>query len=98
MRPKMYISGKITGRSRCDTETEFSRGVRDAVGWGFVPYSPLRNGLPKCAPWLLHMIVDIIIMMRCDAVYMLKSWIDSRGAKIEYKIAKKLKKTIYYED
>lgn len=97
MRAKMYISGKITGKSRCAVETDFSRGVLVAVRNGYIPYNPLNNGLPRRSPWLLHMVVDIITMLQCDAVLMLHDWEDSKGARIEHYIAQAIGKYVCYE-
>ena len=40
---------------------------------------------------------DLEMVRRCDAIYMLSNWIDSKGAKLELEEAKKTGKTIFYE-
>ena len=40
---------------------------------------------------------DISALMKCDAIYMLNDWGQSRGARIEYVIAKELGLEIIYE-
>jgi hypothetical protein len=43
------------------------------------------------------MISDIWELCRCDSIYMLENWKDSKGARIELIIAKILFKNVYYE-
>jgi len=40
---------------------------------------------------------DLELLRRCDAIYMLRDWIHSEGAKAEHKLAKELGLEIYYE-
>ena len=41
---------------------------------------------------------DLEILARCDAIYMLRGWQDSKGASIEYAKARELGVEILYED
>jgi len=41
--------------------------------------------------------VDIKALVSCDSIFMLDNWLDSKGAIIEYKIAKMLGLEIQYE-
>lgn len=97
-KPKIYISGKITGKSRLDVETDFSRGVLEVVRDGSVPVNPLQNGVPRWMPWHIHMVVDLIMLLRCDGILMLRGWEDSRGARIENRMAELMEIPIIYED
>lgn len=40
---------------------------------------------------------DLAILSRCDAIYMLNNWENSRGAKLEYQEAKRLGLDVYKE-
>ena len=42
--------------------------------------------------------VDLAILHRCDAIFMLRGWERSRGSRMEYKKAKELKLEILYEE
>ena len=42
--------------------------------------------------------LNIEVLFCCDAIYMLKDWGMSRGARIEYAIAKELNLKIFFED
>lgn len=85
---KVYISGKISGESaeRVARKFEWARAQLAALGHQSV--SPLNNGLHPDEPWSEHMAMDIGMLLDCDAIYMLADYMDSRGARLERKIAK----------
>lgn len=95
---KCYISGKIGGLRPLECEFKFMRGEVAVSRMGMTPVNPLRNGLKFSAPWALHMIIDIFNLSMCSHVYFLRDWCDSRGAKIEYKFAKFLKKKMLWQE
>lgn len=47
--------------------------------------------------WIVCMVYCIIKLLRCEYVYMLKDWGDSKGARLEHKVATMFNKTIIYE-
>lgn len=94
----MYISGKISGCSRKDVEAKFKRAEFYLEGFGYKTVSPLKNGIPSGFPRIIHMICDIFMMFFCDSIYMLSDWQDSKGAKLENKIAYFLGKAVFFEE
>ena len=64
---------------------------------GFEAVNPLEKGLPDDAPWEQHMVKDIELLLSCDAIYMMDNWMDSTGAGIEYDIAMRTGKDIWFE-
>lgn len=48
-------------------------------------------------PWWLCMVVCLWRLLRCEYVYMLDNWEDSRGARWEHWLAVKTKKVILYQ-
>lgn len=48
-------------------------------------------------PWLYCMFVCISKLLLCSTVFMLSNWQQSRGAKIEHRIATILRKNIIYQ-
>lgn len=64
---------------------------------GFEAVNPLEKGLPDDAPWERHMVKDIELLLSCDAIYMMDNWMDSTGAGIEYDIAMRTGKDIWFE-
>ena len=47
--------------------------------------------------WTWYMRKDIAGLMECDAIFLLKDWEDSRGARLEYYIAQQLEMKIFRE-
>ena len=55
---------------------------------GYLVENPAEN--PVQPDWLAYMRAAIIQMMRCDMLVMLPGWRDSRGAGIEFDLARTL--------
>lgn len=96
----IYISGPITGNP--DYKKDFERienwlleNMPMTLDVGCV--NPAKLDLGENATWEDYMRRDIKLLMDCDAIFMMKGWRKSRGAKIERKIAKMLKMKIWYE-
>lgn len=94
---KIYISGKISGQKKEDVVRRFTDAESLLSEIGFEVVNPLKNGLDFNAPWDEHMVRDIKLLFGCDAVFMMDGWIDSTRAQIEYDIATRMKKTIWFE-
>lgn len=94
-----YISGPITGMKNLNREAFFRAEVHIVATLLGYPINPHRVGacLPDSATWLDYMRVDIAAMMEADTVYMLRGWWKSRGARIEWFIAKLLGFAVMYE-
>ena len=87
---RVYISGKITGLQRPIFEAAFYGAEQLLTDKGYNPINPLRitealgideSDYPKL------MGVDIEALLRCDAIYQLPNWQDSKGARAEKAIA-----------
>lgn len=95
---KVYISGQISGLPKFWYESKFLEAELYNIDLGRNPINPLYLkpflGIKK---YWFYMISDLWALIFCDGIYMLNNWENSRGAKIEHFIAKKLKKTIIYE-
>lgn len=88
---RMYNSGKISGLNYFDVQVKFEEADDEIRSLGAKPVNPLNKWLvPESSPWILHMILDILLMLTCKQIYLHKDWEESRGAKIEKKIAEKL--------
>lgn len=92
---KVYISGKISGLPRKEAEANFKRAEKYLRKLGFVTYSPLC--LPKGFEWEDYMFIDLAVLNRCDHIYMLKGWEESKGARIERRYAIENGKHVIYE-
>ena len=92
---KIYISGKITNNANYKADFE-AAGLALKIA-GFQPVNPAEEQLPGGATWADYMRHDIKLLCDCDAIYMLKGWRESAGAKIEHKLARELEIEIIYE-
>ena len=94
---RIYISGKISGLPLDDVKVRFADAKAFLDEIGFEAVNPLEKGLPDDAPWEQHMVKDIELLLSCDAIYMMDNWMDSTGAGIEYDIAMRTGKDIWFE-
>lgn len=95
---KCYNSGKIGGLNYLVAYDHSHKADGEIEAMGFTPVNPIKQGLKPSAPYWAHMIADILLLARCRHIYMQRNWKESRGAKIEYKVAKLLRIQIWYQD
>lgn len=96
---RCYNAGKITGLSYLGALAKFRKfDELIMLKTGMNPVNPMIHGLKPKYPWLVHMVYDLHLMLRCDAVFFQPDWIESRGAKIEFQVAKLIGKDIYFYD
>ena len=99
---KIYISGPISQdpyhREAFDRAEEYLKHL------GYVVVNPLD--IPEKSfdgpdrdfkRWQYYMRESIKLLMECDQIYMLEKWENSRGAKLEQKIALELSMPRMYE-
>ena len=91
---KVYISGKITGDA--DYKQKFKNAQNILESAGFEVFNPAELEEPGKS-WEWYMKRDVKELMDCDAIYLLKDWEDSEGARLEYYIAQKLEMKIFRE-
>lgn len=95
---KIYVSGKITGLPIEEAKQRFANSQALLESIGFEVVNPLEFGLcDEKASWESHMVKDIEMLFKCDAIYMMDNWTDSKGAQIEYDIANRLGKDVWFE-
>lgn len=90
---KVFISGKVSGLLYTEAKYMFDQ-VEDF--WrhkGFDVWNP-TNHCKVTWSWLHCMIVCLWNLAKCDVAVFLDNWKDSRGARIEHKVAKLLGKAI----
>jgi len=97
-KPAVYISGKITGLDYQQAFANFERAEKFLIEQGFEPVNPMKKvSEQEGKTWKEYMLEDIAMLWDCDAIYLLSNWTDSRGAKIEYVIARQLELKIVFE-
>lgn len=85
---KVYISGPITGLPYEEVEKAFNESEIRLKEQGHEVVNPLNNGLPRESTWSEHMRADLKLLLNCDAIYLLKGYQNSKGAMIEYDLAR----------
>jgi|LakMenEpi03Aug12_release.lakeMendotaPanAssembly.Ray.scaffolds.fasta_scaffold558115_2 hypothetical protein len=102
---KIYISGKISGLTTEEALNNFERAEKylhenqnslDSVYVNEL-VNPMKLEHNHDKTWVEFMKEDISALLTCDAIYLLKNWGDSRGARIERAIALELGIKIIYE-
>jgi hypothetical protein len=98
---KIYIAGKISGLVYEDALRSFIDAEAALQQLGHEPVNPMReNGLDgdgKEHPWSEYMKRAIPHLLRCDGIYLLSNWRDSRGAKLECQLVHDLEMKVLYE-
>ena len=95
---RLYISGPITGTS--DAKERFEAAALRISRMGNIPINPEPIGrlvMPK-AGGLEYMTIDLLVLEFTDAIYMLRGWEDSRGARMELMKAKAHNMPVFYEE
>ncbi len=95
----VYISGAITGTTDYEERFEaaewllYKKGFKEAVN-----PAAISALLPKGMPWDAYMGAMLPLLRYCDAIYMLRGWEKSAGARIEHEYAVKLGLVVIEED
>ena len=95
MKEKIYLSGGISGRLLEEVKREFLNKEIELEENGYEVLNPFRNGLDANAPYFEHMLKDIEMLFQADAIYMLRDWNLSDGARVEHFIANTYKKKVF---
>lgn len=97
---KLYISGAITNNP--DYEVQFLLTKEKLSSEYNAIINPVEisyevNKKINSPNYYDYMRADIKELIECDAIYMMKGWKSSNGAKLEHEIAKVLNLKIIYE-
>lgn len=98
MRNKVYISGKMSGRSVDEYTAHFNKAEAMLKEDGFKVMNPARWGwFLRHLPYRFALAFDLFMMCFCYRVYMLEGWVESNGANVEHKFAWATGMIITYE-
>lgn len=92
---KIYISGKITGTK--DYIKRFERAEKTLSNYIVINPAKVNAQLPIETTWEEYMKMSMCMLEMCNAIYMLKDWEDSKGARLEYEFAKSKNYKIFFE-
>jgi hypothetical protein len=84
-RLKLYVSGRITGDATY--QEKFLKAENTLREAGFEPVNPAAC-IPAKTEWPQAMRKVVRLMLECDGVALLDDWADSRGARIEVRLAR----------
>lgn len=102
---KIYIAGPMQKIENYNF-SEFFRAEKKLKKYGYNVINPARLSLKLSKklkkdlseiPRNLFILQDLKELLKCDAIYMLKGWLDSEGSQLEYEIAKQIGINIFYE-
>lgn len=90
---RVYLSGPI---SENPNYIEDFSSIEDLLNrQGFEVINPVRlSNAYSGLSYKEYMQIDFMLLNVCDAIYMLDGWKTSKGASLEYILAKKMKKQI----
>ena len=91
---KIYLSGKITGDA--NYRQKFGSMEKELHSYGYVVFNPAI--LPDGFEYEDYMDLDLLILSRCDAIFLMRDWKNSPGANREYEEAKRLGLRILTEE
>ena len=85
---KVYISGPISGQDRNEATSRFTKAKAMLRKAGVTPISPMDIGGWGLS-WSTYMKIafDVLSSGEVDAVFMLKGWKESHGARLERYLA-----------
>ena len=92
----IFISGPISKVLHTDYKTKFKEAETRLSACGYAVINPSFQNVGF--KYEDYVIITLNMLARCEAIYMLKGWELSEGAKLELHYAKLTGKTIYYEE
>lgn len=96
-KPKIYISGAISGLPKHEYESRFKMAEQNLLELGYETVNPCTLNHGAAATWEDFMLNDIKALFGCTAIYMLSNWKNSHGARIEHSIAVERSMVILYQ-
>lgn len=86
MKKKVFISGPMSGYVNFNREAfmEAEKKLKDA---GYSVFNPAWLNFDESWNTASIMAIDMAALSKCDAIYQLDGWRESKGAKAEYRTA-----------
>lgn len=92
---RTYISGPITSDPKY--KEHFEAAAKRLRQEGISCWNPAEGEPDPKKTWADYMREDLAALLRCRAIYMLKGWRRSKGARLELYVAKALGYMVLYE-
>lgn len=81
---RLYISGPITGVKNYKRIFQGAKDALTAKGYDVVNPAELTDVIGDSFSYDEILVIDLVLLSRCDAMVQLPGWEESRGANIEY--------------
>ena len=94
IKKRIYVSGRISGTR--DYACRFAAAETRLLLRGHDAINPVKR--TKKGKYADMIRADLRLIDECDAVYMLKDWMQSQGARLEHDYAAATGKEIIYEE
>lgn len=85
---KIYIAGKVTGLHRTEVERNFNTLKEYFTNIGYHVISPIDIVVDPDTDWKTAMKICIKALLDCDYIYLMNNARFSKGARLEFLIAK----------
>ena len=86
-RDRVYIAGKVTGMPYIPTYYKFQKREKELQDLGYSVFNPMKKCSQSWSYFRCMCVCIFNLLFRCDKISLLDDWQDSRGARIEHKIA-----------
>jgi len=93
---KIYIAGKVTGEPIAECTMKFGTAQKEIEALGHEAINPLELVNNWKAQWQDAMKICIKALLDADAILLLPDYRDSKGALLEFDIARRLDIKRYY--
>lgn len=85
----IYVAGPMTGLPDFNYPAFYAAAAKLRAA-GYDVENPAENKVEGTASWLAYMRMSLVQIARVDGIALLPGWQDSRGARIEAKLAEDL--------
>lgn len=89
VKPAVYIAGPMSNLPEFNRPA-FHAAAAELRAQGHIVFSPAELRGEDSDPWELWMKKALALLVQADNIFLLDGWSKSRGARIEYNLAKKL--------
>lgn len=95
---KIYIAGKITDEPLEACKQKFQQSEEHLKLMGANPVNPFKLGIPAHFTFEESKPYNFKALRHCNAIFMLKCWKQSPGAREELQEATRLKMVVFFEE